>query len=103
MKIKCVRQSGQPVDLTKQEEFKKEFQSRYDVILENHGQDMKTVHDKLKQLDIELAYKYDTIIKLNHPQTHKAIKAFVDEYGSYMISTHAETGESMMVIMDMGI
>lgn len=103
MKIKMVKQSGNAVDLDQFAAYEEEFSARYDVIVLEYGRDMKVVHDKLEELDAELASKYDTIIEIERPKSGKQEKALVDKYGQYMVTTHMETGELIYVILDMGI
>ncbi len=101
--VKVVRQSGAPVFLNKLAEYEDEFKTRYDSIISEVGNDMREVHITLEMLDHELAGKYDTIVEMQLPNNINAAKKFVEEYGSYMVSTHKDTGEVLIVIMDQGI
>lgn len=103
MKVKTVRQSGMPVILSKKDEYEVEFKEKFDEIQKEVGMDMKAFHEKLEAVDVELASKYDTIVELNLPDSGKKWKNLIKEYGSVLVSTHKDTGEVMLVIMDQGI
>jgi len=103
MKVKVVRQSGHPVNLEDAKKFKEDFQSEYDKIQAEVGADMKAFHDELIKLDEKMANKYDTIVEWDLPKSGKKFKEIISKYGSVLVSTHKDTEELMLVIMDLGI
>lgn len=102
-KVKVIRQSGRAVELKANEAYIEEFQSRYDELGKECGMDMQKLHVKLAELDDELAEKYDVIDTWDLPTSKIQWKKLVDEYGSFMVSTHVETGELLVCVLDIGI
>lgn len=102
-KVKVIRQSGNAVDINANAEYVKEFQARYDKLGEECGMDMQKMHMKLEELDAELAKKYEVIATWELPTSKVQWKKLVEEYGSFMVSTHVETGELLVVVLDIGI
>jgi len=101
--VKAARQSGLPVEMDQCDAFEVEFKEGYDKIAKENKGDMQAMESRLGEFDKYLADKYDTIVEVEMPMTKNAIKKFVKKYGSYMISTHVETKEPMLIIMDLGI
>jgi pyruvate/2-oxoglutarate dehydrogenase complex dihydrolipoamide dehydrogenase (E3) component len=102
MKVKCYRESGNPVDVEALKEHKKEFQVEYDVIMAAHGKDMKVVHEKLEELDVKLEAKYETILDVEFPSNSDEILKFLNVYGPYMVAEHKEREEILIIIKDIG-
>jgi len=102
-KVKVIRQSGNAVDLKANEEYVKEFQTKYDAIQAKCGLNMQLMHEKLIELDAELADKYDVIATWDLPTTKKSWTKLVEEYGSFMVSTHVESGDLILAVLDIGI
>jgi hypothetical protein len=106
-KIMVVRQSGEPVELDRLEEFKKEWKEGYDAIYDekdkNRQKDMSHVQDEIEAFSKKMNEKYDTIIDLDLPTDMDQWKAFVEKWGSVLLSTHKDTGKPMLVIMDQGL
>ena len=61
MKLRLVRMSGKPVSMENLEAYTLEFKAKYDKILEQHGNDMLTVHQEVLKLDEELSTKWKRI------------------------------------------
>lgn len=102
-KVKVIRQSGNAVDIKANEEYTKEFQARYDKLGEECGMDMQKLHTKLEELDEELSSKYEVIAQWDLPTSKIQWKKLIEEYGSFMVSTHVHTGEVLICILDIGI
>lgn len=103
MKIKMVKQSGNAVETEDFEAFDAEFKGRYDILHAEYASDMKIMHEKVEELYAELAPKYKTIIEVEYPKSAKQAKALVTKYGQYMVTTHVDSDELILVILDMGI
>lgn len=102
-KVKVIRQSGNAVDLKANEEYGKEFKEKYDAIQAKCGLNMQLMHEKLIELDEELSEKYEVIATWELPKSKKAWMSLVEQYGSFMVSTHVETGEVILAVLDIGI
>lgn len=102
-KVKVIRQSGNAVDAKANEAHVKEFKKRYDELQEQCGLNMEKMHQELEKLDAELEEKYDVISTWQLPDSKIKWKKLIEEYGSFMVSTHVHTGELLLVVMDIGI
>lgn len=102
-KVKVIRQSGNAVDVEANKAYVEEFQSRYDELQKECGLDMQKMHQKLDDLDSELAEKYDVISTWDLPTSKVKWKKLIAEYGSFMVSEHVHTGELLLVVLDIGI
>lgn len=80
-----------------------EFQSRYDELQKECGLDMQKMHQELEKLDDELADKYDVVAVWDLPTSKVQWKKLIEEYGSFMVSTHVNTGELLVCVLDIGI
>lgn len=103
MKVMIARQSGLPVDEAKAEQYRAEWQKEFDLLKEKHGADMLALQEELVLLERELEKDYETVSTVELPKTGKAWKAFVEKYGSVLLSTHRDTEKVILIIMDQGI
>lgn len=102
-KVKVIRQSGNAVDIEANKAYVEEFQSRYDELQKECGLDMQKMHQELEKLDDELADKYDVVAVWDLPTSKVQWKKLIEEYGSFMVSTHVNTGELLVCVLDIGI
>lgn len=104
MKLQIMRMSGQPVSPEHVEQYKAEFQTGYDAIVAEHGQDMLTVHQKLKELDEELMKKWDRILLEKLPTSAKKWAALIKQFDApIMLALSLEPGSEgklVLVVMD---
>jgi len=98
-----IKQSGSPVDEGDAKKYLKEWKEGFDKIYEVDG-DMPIVCQKAKELEEELAVKYEANIKIELPTSMKAWKLLLERHGSgIMVDQNIETGELMFVILDLGL
>lgn len=102
MKVKLLKQSLSPVKKDKFDAMMDEYQSTYDSILEENGQDMKVVHEKVEELIAELQNKYknDREIEIDMPTSGKAWTKLLDEYGTIALGRHVDTDKLCLMILD---
>lgn len=102
MKLRLVRMSGRPVSPENLAEYEAEFKKEYDKILEQHGQDMLTVHQELLKLDEVLQNKWQRIESNDIPKSKKGWVKLLETYDApIMLAKSAENvDELLLVIMD---
>ncbi len=100
MKVKIIRQSGLPVNLTDLEQFKTEFRTAFDEAEQRIGKDMLTLQTEIQKIERTLQDKYPTVIDVELPTNSKKWKSVMTEYGNILVSSHRETGEIILVISD---
>lgn len=102
MKLRLVRMSGMPVSPENLAAYNAEFKTAYDAILAEHGNDMLTVHQKLKELDEVLQKKWQTIKTSTVPKSAKAWHKLLEAYDApVMLAKSSENPkELVLVIMD---
>lgn len=102
MKLRLARMSGRPVSAENLAQYETEFKARYDQILEQHGQDMLTVHQELLKLDEELQGKWQRIEVEALPKSAKAWHELLEKFDApVMLAKSSENvKELILVIMD---
>ena len=103
-KIKFLRQSGLPVDMSEFDEFEKEWKDRYDKMMKELSGNMPLFSQKLDELETELKGKYTIQKEVEVPRYAKGWKSLIEEFGfGIMLGTDTETGDLVAIIMDQGI
>jgi hypothetical protein len=100
MKVKIIRQSGLPVDLTDLEKFKAEFRTAFDEAEQRIGKNMLLLQTEIQKIERSLQDKYPTVVEIELPTNSKKWKSAMTEYGNILVSSHRETGEIILVISD---
>lgn len=102
MKVALLRQSLNPVADRALDRMMEDYKSAYDTILDEHGQDMKTVHEMVEEMieELNVKYKDDIEIMIELPKSAKQWAKLIDTHGVISIGTHAETGKVALIIMD---
>ena len=97
-----MRQSMNPVKQEALERMLAEYQKEYDIILDNCGGDMKSVHEQVEEMIVKMAEKYkdDIEVKVDLPKSGKQWAALNKEHGVISVGTHVETGKVALIIMD---
>lgn len=106
MKVKTIRQSGNPVSIEDYLEFRKEFEARYDTLYDQYKTDknMESFNTELTKLDAKLAKKYDTIVEWELPKSGSSWKKLLEKAGAPLqVNVHAETGEVFLTLIDMEV
>lgn len=95
--------SGNPVDPKVADAHKAEWQSGFDNICEKFGKHGEETSKELDKLEKELQEKYNdmTIVEWSIPKSGKQWKEVLSTYDNIMVTTHAETGELLLVVQDM--
>ena len=94
--------SGRPVSLEQFAAYDAEFKARFDVLQEQHGQDMLAFQAALIALDAVLKPKYSVIEEWPLPSTIEEINAIITAYETpILFAKSAEAGnEILMLLMD---
>ena len=100
-KVVIFRESGNAVNKIEAAKMKAEYQEKFDLIQEEVGLDMMKMHDRLKELDVELQEKYEVITRIDMPQSRKKMQKFIEEYGNIELGLHPEHGVYIK-ILDLG-
>lgn len=102
MKLRTIRFSGLPVSPENLKQYNEEWKSAYDAILEQHGQDMLTVHQKVEQLEKDLQAKYVQIESNKLPASKKAWVKLLESFDApIMLARSSEDpNELLLVVMD---
>ena len=100
-----MRHSGLPVDEDNLEQFRERWRSYYDKILTKYNPDMEKVNERLSKLERIMNDHYRTIIEVDFPSTDEAWKNLMADYNDHgvLVTTHIETGEILLILMDQGI
>ena len=105
MKLKMLRQSGNPVLKKDLERMMKVYTTEYDKILAESGRDMEKVHEKvdgegglMERLAIE--FKEERELEVILPTSAKKWKELVDVHGVVSIGTNSESGKLCLIMMD---
>lgn len=105
MKLKMLRQSGNPVLKADLDRMMIDYKTEYDKIIAEFGNDMEKVH---KAIDGEgglmslMATKYEKEreLEVELPKSAKKWKELVDLHGVVSIGTNAESGKLCLIMMD---
>lgn len=101
MKLKLLRQSGDPVTLESRDAFKADFQAFYDRAKERAGLDMLKMHRFLAWGDRLLAKKHSVDVEVEMPKTHKAWEKLCVQFdGPIMIAQRQDNKKIIGIIMD---
>lgn len=105
MKVKFMRHSGLPVDEENLEKFRERWRSYYDKILGKYNPDMEKVNERLSKLERIMNNHYKTVMDIDFPETAEAWKELTKKYNDsgVLVTTHMETGEILLILMDQGI
>ena len=103
MKVLIARQSGLPVDDSKAEDFRIDWQARFDELKQKNGTDMLAMEKDLELMEKEMEEKYELVSKVELPKSGKAWKEIIETYSGVLVSTHKDTGEVVLIVMDQGI
>lgn len=100
--MKIFRYSGLPLTLSDIAAHKSAFQAAYDKAVEECGPDMLKMHERLKEIDDELATNWPTIVDTVIPKSKKAWTMLIDTYEAPIIIAKSKDNpkEIVMVIMD---
>lgn len=100
-----MRHSGLPVKSDKLEQFRSRWRKYYDKILGKYNPDMEKVQERLNKLEEIMNRHYNTIIDVDFPKSAKKWKELLAEYDDcgLLVTTHTETGEILLILMDQGI
>jgi len=99
-KIVVGRQSGLPIQIEKLNEYKAEFQTRFDELKKLHGSEMLGFSEGLQKVDLELSEKYALVEDWDLPKSFKSWRDLIDVHGNFIITANKHTGELMMFILD---
>lgn len=102
MKLKIIRQSGQPISPEKADEFQKEWEFGFDNILKKHGKLGDETPTLLNELEKNLQERYNdlTVVDFKLPKSQKAWIEELSKYGNIMLTTNLDTGDLVAVILD---
>lgn len=102
MKLRLARMSGKPVSAENLAQYESEFKQQYDKILEQHGQDMLTVHQELLKLDNELQGKWQRIEMESLPKSAKGWRELIAKFEAPIMLAQSldKPDELVLVIMD---
>jgi len=105
MKVKILRESGRPVRVEDVYDFEDEYKLEYDKIIDELGlkpEDLPEFEKRLKELDVSLADKYDTISEVDLPKSSLGWRRLSDKYQSQIIvGVHAVTNEVFLTLKDL--
>lgn len=105
MKLKMMRQSGNPVLKTDLRRMMAIYQVEFDKILKEFGKDMEKVHNAIEgegglmsRLAVEFADERELEVTL--PTSAKKWKELVDLHGVVSIGTNETSGKLCLIVMD---
>ncbi len=101
--VTIIKQSGNPVDEGDAKAFLEEWKEGFDKLFEADG-DMAVVTKKAQEYEEELMKKYKIERSIELPKSMKAWKGLLEKHHSgIMVDVHSQTGELMLVILDLGL
>ena len=103
LKVKVARQSGLPIELKEIEMYEEEWKELYDGASKDADKDMLLMQELLICVDTYLDSKYSTVEEWDLLVDAEKIKDIIGKYGSFLTSTHKDTGDLMYIIMDQGL
>lgn len=103
--MKIMRLSGLPVDPSVTEAYTADWQAKFDVLKEKHGNDMLSLQADLVIVEKELNQIYKVIEDIPYAKSVKQLKALVEKYEAPIMAAKSSENpkEVVYVICDRAI
>lgn len=101
MKVKLIRQSGLPVELSDLEKFKEEFRRLFDIAERVCRKDNLRLQKKLAKIENVLQSRHPTLVEIELPNSDESWKTLQEKFGNILVSRHKHTDEMILIISDM--